>query len=298
MMMNTLIDGKAIAAGIKAKIASEVKAMLDAGEAPPHLAAVLVGEDPASQSYIRSKEKACREVGFLSSVYTLPADTSEKELLEVIHFLNNDGGVDGFIVQLPLPEGLEVQKVIEAIDYKKDVDGFHPVNVGRMVQGQQAYLPATPFGIQLMLDKAGIETSGKHCVVLGRSNIVGTPASILLSRKGPQGDATVTICHSRTENLPEITRQADILIAAIGKPHFVTADMVKEGAVVIDVGIHRMPSDKTASGFRLTGDVDFEEVSRKASRISPVPGGVGVMTVVGLLQNTLMAAKGAIYAHH
>lgn len=294
-MMSKIIDGKAIAAGIKADIAAEVKAMLDAGEDPPHLAAVLVGEDPASQSYVRSKEKACHEVGFLSSVYNLPANTSEKDLLDVVHFLNNDGGIDGFIVQLPLPEGLDVQKVIEAIDYKKDVDGFHPVNVGRMVQGQQAYLPATPFGIQLMLEKAGIETAGKHCVVLGRSNIVGTPASILLSRKGPQGDATVTICHSRTENLPEITRQADILIAAIGKPHFVKADMIKKGAVVIDVGIHRVPSDKTQSGFRLTGDVDFEEVSGKASRITPVPGGVGVMTVVGLLQNTLMAAKGAIY---
>ena len=294
-MMNKMIDGKAIAAGIKADIAAEVKAMLDAGENPPHLAAVLVGEDPASQSYIRSKEKACREVGFLSSVYTLPASTSEKELLELVHFLNNDGEVDGFIVQLPLPEGLNVQKVIEAIDYKKDVDGFHPVNVGRMVQGQQAYLPATPYGIQLMLEKAGIETAGKHCVVLGRSNIVGTPASILLSRKGPQGDATVTICHSRTENLADITRQADILIAAIGKPHFVKADMVKKGAVVIDVGIHRVPSEETKSGFRLIGDVDYEAVSPKASRITPVPGGVGLMTVVGLMQNTLMAAKGTIY---
>lgn len=293
--MSEIIDGKAIAAAIKEDIANEVRKMLDAGEDPPHLAAVLLGEDPASQTYIRSKEKACKEVGFTSSIYRLPQATTEKELLEVVDFLNNDGGVDGFIVQLPLPEGIDVDRVIESIDPRKDVDGFHPVNVGRMVLGQSAYLPATPLGIQMLLEHAEIETSGKHVVVIGRSNIVGTPVSVLLSRKAEQGNATVTLCHSRTENLAEHTKKADILIAAIGSVHFVKKDMVKKDAVVIDVGMHRVPSDKTKSGFRLTGDVDYEEVAKIASKITPVPGGVGVMTVVGLLKNTLLAAKGSIY---
>lgn len=295
--MSKIIDGKAIAAGIKEEIANEVRKMIDAGEDPPHLAAVLVGDDPASQTYIRSKEKACKEVGFTSSIYRLPEASMEKEVLEVVNFLNNDGGVDGYIVQLPLPDRINEDKVIESIDYRKDVDGFHPVNVGRMVLGEPSYLPATPYGIQMLLQRSHVETSGKHVVVLGRSNIVGTPVSILLSRKTEMGNATVTLCHSRTEGLEELTRQADILIAAIGSVHFVKKDMVKKDAVVIDVGIHRVPSDKTKSGFRLTGDVDFNEVSKVASRITPVPGGVGVMTVVGLLKNTLQAAKGTIYPH-
>lgn len=290
-----LIDGKQIAGSIKAEMALEVRRMLDSGQDAPHLAAVLVGEDPASESYVASKEKACAEVGFISSVYRLPATVSQKQLMEVVDFLNNDGSVDGFIVQLPLPEHLSVSAVIERIDPRKDVDGFHPLNIGRMVQGEPAYLPATPYGILLLLEKAGIETEGKHCVVLGRSNIVGTPMSILLSRKASPGNATVTLCHSKTHDLAAITRQADILIAAIGQPGFVKADMVKEGAVVIDVGIHRIPDASKPSGYRLTGDVDFYNVSRKASAITPVPGGVGVMTVVGLLQNTLLAAKGGVY---
>jgi len=290
-----LIDGKQIAGSIKAEMALEVRRMLDSGQDAPHLAAVLVGEDPASESYVASKEKACAEVGFISSVYRLPATVSQKQLMEVVDFLNNDGSVDGFIVQLPLPEHLSVSAVIERIDPRNDVDGFHPLNIGRMVQGEPAYLPATPYGILLLLEKAGIETEGKHCVVLGRSNIVGTPMSILLSRKASPGNATVTLCHSKTHDLAAITRQADILIAAIGQPGFVKADMVKEGAVVIDVGIHRIPDASKPSGYRLTGDVDFDNVSRKASAITPVPGGVGVMTVVGLLQNTLLAAKGGVY---
>ncbi|HRY99758.1 MAG TPA: bifunctional methylenetetrahydrofolate dehydrogenase/methenyltetrahydrofolate cyclohydrolase FolD [Bacteroidales bacterium] len=290
-----LIDGKAIAAGIKDQIAREVRAMIDRGEEPPHLAAVLVGEDPASHSYVKSKEKACAEVGFTSSVYRLPANVRQEELLEVVDFLNQDGGVDGFIVQLPLPDHIPVGTVIERIDPRKDVDGFHPVNIGRMVQGEPAYLPATPFGILMMLEKANIATEGKHCVVLGRSNIVGTPMSILLSRKANPGNATVTLCHSKTNDLASITRQADILIAAIGQPGFVKADMVKQGAVVIDVGIHRVPSAETSSGYRLTGDVDFDSVAPRTSWISPVPGGVGLLTVVGLLQNTLLAARGSVY---
>lgn len=291
-----LIDGKAIAAEIKDGIANEVRQMIEIGEEPPHLVAVIVGEDPASLSYVRSKEKACKEVGFTSSVYNLPESTTEKELLDVVEFLNNDGSVDGFIIQLPLPEDINVNRVIESIDPRKDVDGFHPLNIGRMVLGEKAYLPATPYGITMMLDKAGIETEGKHCVVLGRSNIVGTPMSILMSRKAG-ANATVTLCHSQTKDLADITKQADILIAAIGKLHYVTADMVKDGAVVVDVGMHRIPSDQTKSGFRLSGDVDFDSVSNKASQITPVPGGVGLMTVVGLLKNTLLAAKGSIYPH-
>lgn len=291
-----IIDGKLISEQIKTEIANEVRQMLSRGENPPHLAAVLVGDDPASQTYVASKEKSCKEVGFTSSLYKYPANITQEELLKVVDFLNNDDEIDGFIVQLPLPEHIDVNVIIEAINPKKDVDGFHPINAGRMLTGLPAYLPATPYGIMQMLEKSNIDTVGKHCVVLGRSNIVGTPISILMSRNNNYANSTVTICHSKSQNLKEITQQADILIAAIGKPNFVTADMVKEGAVVIDVGIHRIPSNETKSGFKLTGDVDFAEVSKKCSYITPVPGGVGLMTIVALLSNTLKAAKKEIYS--
>jgi len=290
-----LIDGKKIAAEIKLEIAAEVAQMIDSGKKTPHLAAVLVGEDAASQTYIASKEKACHEVGMISSVYKYADTISEKRLLEAIDFLNNDDEVDGFIVQLPLPKNIPVNKIIERINPAKDVDGFHPVNVGRMVLGLPSYLPATPYGIMQLIERCNIETEGKHCVILGRSNIVGTPMSLLMSRKGNPGNCTVTLCHSKTQNINEICRQADILIAAIGIKGFVTADMVKQGAVVIDVGMHRILSTETKSGYRLTGDVNFDEVASKCSYITPVPGGVGLMTIVSLLKNTLKAAKREIY---
>jgi methylenetetrahydrofolate dehydrogenase (NADP+)/methenyltetrahydrofolate cyclohydrolase len=290
-----LIDGKQIAADIKAEIAREVARMIDDEDKNPHLAAVLVGDDGASQTYVASKEKACQSVGMLSSVYRYPAETTEKELLDVVNFLNNDPEVDGFIVQLPLPKHIDENKIIEAIDPKKDVDGFHPVNVGRMVLNLPAYLPATPYGITQLIQQSGIKTKGKNVVVVGRSNIVGTPVSILLSRKAEYGDATVTLCHSKTKNLKKVCANADILIAAIGIPEFIKEDMVKKGAVVIDVGIHRVKSDKTKSGFKLIGDVAFAEVSKKCSYITPVPGGVGPMTIVALIINTLKAAKKEIY---
>jgi len=286
-----LIDGKKTSAEIKDEIKKEVAEMIDNDIAAPHLAAVLVGEDPASQTYVAAKEKACQAVGITSTIYRYPSSTTEKELLEVVDFLNKDPELDGFIVQLPLPKHIEEQKIIEAINPDKDVDGFHPMNVGKMALGLDCYLPATPNGIMEMLKRYNIKTSGKNCVVIGRSHIVGSPMSILMSQKAEPGNATVTLCHSRTENLKEIVAQADIVIAAIGSPHFVTADMVKEGATVIDVGIHRVKSDKTKSGFRLIGDVDFDEVSKKASHITPVPGGVGPMTIAALLLNTLKSAK-------
>lgn len=291
-----LIDGKKIGAEIKKEIAEQVKKMIDADERPPHLAAILVGSDPASETYVSSKAKACKEVGFDSSTYKFESDISEKELLETVEFINNDPEIDGFIVQLPLPDHIDEDKVIQAIAPEKDVDGFHPVNVGRMTIGLPAYVSATPNGIMELIRRSGIETEGKNCVVLGRSNIVGRPVSILMSRTTNPGNATVTVCHSRTKNLKEITSQADILIVAIGKPEFVTADMVKEGAVVIDVGIHRVESSETKSGFRLKGDVKFDEVSPKCSHITPVPGGVGPMTIVSLLLNTLKARKKEIYS--
>ncbi len=275
-----LIDGKKIAAEIKKEISEQVKVMFDADERPPHLAAILVGNDPASETYVASKGKACKEVGFDSSTYKFENHIEEKELLETVEFLNNDPEIDGFIVQLPLPDHIDEEKVIQAIKPDKDVDGFHPVNVGRMAIGLPAYISATPNGIMELLKRSGIETEGKNCVVLGRSNIVGRPVSILMSRTTNPGNATVTVCHSRTKNLKEITSKADILIVAIGKPEFVTADMVKEGAVVIDVGIHRVESSETKSGFRLKGDVKFDEVSPRCSYITPVPGGVGPMTIV------------------
>ncbi len=289
------IDGKAIAAELRSEIAAEVKKMTDADERPPHLAALLVGTDPASETYVNSKAKACKEVGFDSSVYKMGEEVSEKELLETVEFLNNDPEVDGFIVQLPLPAHINEQKVIQSIDPRKDVDGFHPENVGRMTIGLPAYVSATPQGIMDLLAKSGIETRGKHCVVLGRSNIVGRPISILMSQTSEPGNATVTVCHSRTVDLARITRQADILIVAIGKEGFVLPEMVKQDAVVIDVGIHRVPSEKTKSGFKLRGDVHFESVSSKTSWITPVPGGVGPMTIVSLLKNTLKARKNEIY---
>ena len=287
-----LLDGKLISDQIKTEIAKEVKeTMLDKGKNAPHLAAVLVGDDPASETYETSKEKACKEVGFISSIYKYPSTIYQQKLLDAVDFLNNDEEVDGFIVQLPLPKHIDEHKIIERINPAKDVDGFHPVNLGRMMLNLPSYIPATPMGIMTLLGRYDIETEGTHCVVLGRSHIVGTPISILLSRKAKTGNATVTLCHSYTRDLPTITRMADILIVAIGMLEFVTADMVKQGAVVVDVGMHRVPSAETKSGFRLKGDVKFDEVSKKCSYISPVPGGVGLMTIVSLLQNTLKAAK-------
>lgn len=286
-----LIDGKKVAAEIKQELAEQVTQLKAEGEKVPHLVAVLVGNDPASETYVASKVKSCQEVGFKSTEMRYSADITEEQLLEVVNKLNQDPDVDGYIVQLPLPAHISEERILLAIDPDKDVDGFHPFNVGKMVTGLPTYLPATPAGIVELLKRYRIETQGKHCVVIGRSNIVGTPMAVLMSRKDPYADCTVTICHSRTRNIAEITRQADILIVALGKPHFVTADMVKEGAVVVDVGIHRVPSDKTKSGFRLTGDVDFEQVAPKCSYITPVPGGVGPMTIVSLLQNTLKAAQ-------
>lgn len=292
--MSKLIDGKVTSKKIKDRIAAEVAKMIDNDEKAPHLAAVLVGADPASEFYVKSKEKACRSVGITSSLYKYSEKTTEAELIEIIDFLNNDPDVDGFIVQLPLPDHIDVDRVINKIDPAKDVDGFHPINIGKMVIGAPTYLPATPFGILMMLEEYKVETSGKNVVVLGRSNIVGTPMSILLSRKANPGDATVTLCHSRTKNLKEIVANADIIIAAIGQAEFVTADMVKKDAVIIDVGIHRK-NDQSEKGYKIVGDVKFDEVSKKASLITPVPGGVGLMTIAALLENTLKASKKEVY---
>jgi methylenetetrahydrofolate dehydrogenase (NADP+)/methenyltetrahydrofolate cyclohydrolase len=290
-----LIDGKKISAEIKAEIAEEVSRMTALGHKAPHLAAVLVGHDGASETYVAGKVKSCGEVGFKSTLIRYEDDVAEEKLLRTVHDLNNDPDIDGFIVQLPLPRQISEQKVIEAIDPRKDVDGFHPVNVGRMVLGLPAFVSATPAGIVELLSRYRIETSGKNCVVVGRSNIVGKPISILMSQKAYPGDCTVTVCHSRTKDLAGVIRTADILIAALGKPGFVTADMVKEGAVVIDVGITRVKSDQTKSGWKLLGDVMFDEVSPKCSYITPVPGGVGLMTIVSLLKNTMKAAKKEIF---
>ncbi|PKP33622.1 MAG: bifunctional methylenetetrahydrofolate dehydrogenase/methenyltetrahydrofolate cyclohydrolase FolD [Bacteroidetes bacterium HGW-Bacteroidetes-17] len=286
-----IIDGKKIAEKLKSEIANEVAAMIDKDERGPHLAAILVGDDAASQTYVASKEKACASVGMTSSIYRHPSTITEKELLKIVDFLNSDDEVDGFIVQLPLPAHIDENKIIQRIDPKKDVDGFHPINIGKMVLGLPAHISATPQGIMMLLEQSKIETSGKHVVVVGRSNIVGTPLSILLSRKAKNANATVTLCHSKTENLKEICKSADILIAAIGVCEFIKADMVKDGAVVIDVGMHRIASHKTQSGFKLKGDVAFNEVAEKCGYITPVPGGVGPMTIVSLLQNTLKAYK-------
>lgn len=291
----TLIDGKAVAEQIKKEIAEEVSRIVEAGGKRPHLAAILVGHDGGSETYVAAKVKACEVCGFKSSLIRFEDDVTEEELLAKVRELNNDDDVDGFIVQLPLPKHISEDKVIETIDYRKDVDGFHPINVGRMSIGLPCYISATPNGIVELLSRYNIETKGKKCVVLGRSNIVGKPMAALMMRKGYPGDCTVTVCHSRTANIAEECRQADIIIAALGSPEFVKADMVKEGAVIIDVGTTRVPSTKTKSGFKLTGDVKFDEVAPKCSFITPVPGGVGPMTIVSLMKNTLLAGKKELY---
>lgn len=291
----TLLDGKALAKIIKTELAEEVSRQRALGGKIPHLAAVLVGEDPASQVYVRNKVKSCEEVGFISTLIKKPATITEAELLHIVEDLNKNEEVDGFIVQLPLPRHINEENITLAIDPRKDVDGFHPVNFGRMAQGLPAYLPATPFGIIEMLRRYDIPTDGKEVVVVGRSNIVGTPISILLSRKAYPGNATVTICHSRTKNLAAHTSNADILIVAIGSADLITADMVKEGAVVIDVGMNRVEDASLSKGYALHGDVDFESVAPKSGFITPVPGGVGQMTVVSLLMNTLKANRKEIY---
>lgn len=288
-----IIDGKEVANSLKAGIAAEVEAMKKAGKPAPHLVAILVGNDGASQTYVGNKERCCCEVGFRSTILRFDECTTENFLLEQIAKLNADNDVDGFIVQLPLPSHISEQRVLEAIDPKKDVDGFHPLNAGRMMLGMPSYLPATPDGILELLKYYKIETAGKNCVVVGRSNIVGRPIANLLSQKG--WDCTVTICHSRTRDLASVVAGADIVVAAIGIPEFITGDMVKQGAVVIDVGITRVPSDKTKSGWKLLGDVNFAQVAPKCSYITPVPGGVGLMTVISLMKNTLKAARREIY---
>jgi len=290
-----LIDGKKVADQIKKEIAAEVEAMVAAGRRRPHLAAVLVGHDGGSETYVAHKVKACEQCGFESTLIRFEDDITETELLATVARLNADTTVDGYIVQLPLPRHISEQRIIEAIDYRKDVDGFHPINVGRMSIGLPCFISATPAGIIELLARYGIETGGKRCVVLGRSNIVGKPVAMLMMQKHTPGNATVTVCHSATPDIKDITHEADIIIAALGSPGFVTADMVKPGAVVIDVGTTRVPDPTRKSGFRLRGDVDFDAVAQLCSYITPVPGGVGPMTIVSLMRNTLLAAKGAIY---
>jgi len=290
-----LIDGKKVSQQIRQEIAQEVGKMVQNGQKRPHLAAVLVGHDGGSETYVANKVKACEECGFKSTLKRFEDDITEDELLKVVDELNNDPDIDGFIVQLPLPKHISEEKITEAIDPRKDVDGFHPQNVGRMTIGAPAFISATPQGIVDLISRYGIPTQGKHAVVIGRSNIVGRPMSILLSQKGI--DCTVTVCHSRTPNMKELCQQADIIVAAIGKPGFVTADMVKDGAVVIDVGTTRVTDSTAARGWRLKGDVDFENVAPKCSFITPVPGGVGPMTIVSLMKNTLLAGQKAIYKH-
>lgn len=290
-----ILDGKAVSAQMKKEIAEEVAQIKAAGGKVPHLAAILVGHDGGSETYVASKVKTCEEVGFKSSLIRYEADITEEELLTKVNELNTDPDIDGFIVQLPLPDHISEQKVIETIDHRKDVDGFHPINVGRMSIGLPCFVSATPAGILELLKRYEIETKGKHCVVLGRSNIVGKPMAMLMMQKAYPGDCTVTVCHSRSKNLKEMCLSADILIVALGVPEFLKADMVKPGAVIVDVGTTRMPSSMTKSGFKLTGDVKFDEVSPKASFITPVPGGVGPMTIISLMRNTLLAGKKAIY---
>lgn len=286
-----ILDGKAISEQIKLEIAKEVDLMKATGKDIPHLAAVLIGDNPASQSYVRNKVRSCEQVGFESTLIRKDESITEKELIEIVHDLNDNEDIDGFIVQLPLPRHIDPDVITMAINPDKDVDGFHPTNFGKMAQGMDAFLPATPYGILLLLERSGVETSGKHTVVLGRSNIVGTPISILLSRKRTIGNSTVTLTHSRTKNLKEILLQADIVVAAIGIPNFVTADMVKSDAVVIDVGINRIEDSSRKRGYRLVGDVDYENLVQKCKLVTPVPGGVGPMTVTSLLLNTLKASK-------
>ncbi|TZF84620.1 bifunctional 5,10-methylene-tetrahydrofolate dehydrogenase/5,10-methylene-tetrahydrofolate cyclohydrolase [Pedobacter sp. BS3] len=290
-----LLDGKLVSEKIKLEIAEEAAQFLASTGRKPHLTAILVGNDGGSETYVASKMKNCEKVGFQSSLVRYDNTVTEAELLNKIREINADTGVDGLIVQLPLPKHIDPEKVTETIDYRKDVDGFHPINLGRMVRNLPCFIPATPYGILLMLQAYHIDTTGKHCVVVGRSNIVGTPMSILMARNANPGNCTVTLTHSKTRDLKEQVLQADIVIAAIGKKNFITADMVKPGAIIIDVGINRETSTQTKSGYKLYGDVDFEHVAPKASYITPVPGGVGLMTIVGLLKNTLASAKGEIY---
>jgi methylenetetrahydrofolate dehydrogenase (NADP+)/methenyltetrahydrofolate cyclohydrolase len=286
-----LIDGKKISLELQSEIAVEVKELIANGKKQPHLAAILVGDDPASQTYVNSKVKACDNVGFKSTLVRFESSVTEQTLLAKIEELNNNDDIDGYIIQLPLPRHISEQKMIEAIHPNKDVDGFHPVNVGRLVLNLPTYISATPFGIIQLLERYDIPTDGKHCVVIGRSHIVGSPMSILMSKNTTVGNCTVTLCHSHTKNLKEHTLNADIIIAAIGKPNFLTADMVKQGAVIIDVGINRVDDTSLTKGFKLVGDVSFAEVSEKASYITPVPGGVGPMTIAMLLKNTLIARE-------
>jgi methylenetetrahydrofolate dehydrogenase (NADP+)/methenyltetrahydrofolate cyclohydrolase len=285
----TILDGRKISNDIKDEIAEEVKKMKDRGEKVPHLAAVIVGNDGASLTYVGSKVRACERVGFESTLIQLSNTVSESELLDTIDDLNKNDDIDGFIVQLPLPRQIDSEKVLLAVDPNKDVDGFHPMNFGKMALDMSTFIPATPFGILELFDRYGVETKGKHTVVIGRSHIVGRPMSILMGRKGFPGNSTVTLTHSHTKNISEITKQADIIITALGVPEFLKADMVKEGVVIIDVGITRVPDETKAKGYYITGDVDFENVSKKASYITPVPGGVGPMTIAMLLKNTLLA---------
>lgn len=288
-----ILDGAAVSAHIKAQLKQEVADLKVKGGKTPHLAAILVGNNPASEAYVGNKVKTCEELGFDSTLLRFEADITEAFLLDEIKKLNNDKNVDGILVQLPLPGHISDNSVINTISPDKDVDGFHPVSQGKMLLGQPGFLPATPYGIMLMLEHYNIDITGKHCVVIGRSNIVGTPMTILLSRNTSPGNATVTMCHSKTKNLKEITLQADVIVAAIGRPKYVTADMVKDGAIIIDVGINRIPDATKKSGSRLVGDVDYENVAPKSSYITPVPGGVGLMTICGLMKNTLEAAKQA-----
>ncbi len=287
-----ILDGAAVSAHIKEQIRQEVVELKSDGKKVPHLAVIIVGNNPASESYVSNKVKSCGEVGFGSSLIRLDATISEEELLSVVNKLNEDKDVDGILVQLPLPKHIEENAVINAINPTKDVDGFHPISQGKMVLGLPTFLPATPYGIMLMLEHYNIDTVGKHCVVIGRSNIVGTPMTLLMSRNSNPGNATVTMCHSKTSNLKEICLQADIIVAAIGRPFFLKEDMVRDGAVVIDVGINRIDDASKKSGFRLVGDVDFDNVAPKCSFITPVPKGVGPMTICGLMKNTLLAARG------
>ena len=289
--MTQILDGKATSLAIEAELTEDVNSRLAEGLKRPHLAAILVGDNPASRAYVGHKVKACARVGFESTLVEKPTSITEDELLQTVQELNDNPDVDGFIVQLPLPDHIDDQRVLEAVLPSKDVDGFHPVNAGRMALDLPCFLPATPMGIVSLLDRAGIDTQGKHAVILGRSSIVGTPMALLLRRNGAPGNCTVTVCHSRTQDLAAHTRRADILVAAIGRAHFVTADMVKEGAVVIDVGINRIPDTSKKSGSRLTGDVDYNAVAPKCSWITPVPGGVGPMTIASLMQNTLQACQ-------
>jgi len=289
-----LIDGKSLAKTIKQEIAEEVKQLVSKGLRKPHLAAVLVGADPASKVYVRNKTRSCEEIGFDSSQINKQENTTEEELLDIVAALNENDAIDGFIVQLPLPKHINTDRIIMAIDPSKDVDGFHPENFGKMAQGMPSFLPATPFGIVTILDRYKINVEGKNCVVLGRSNIVGTPISILLSRKADPGNATVTLCHSRTKDLEAYTKKADLIVVALGKPNFLKANMIKEGAVVIDVGINRIEDATAKRGYKLVGDADFDDIAEKCSYITPVPGGVGPMTVTSLLMNTLIAFKAKI----